>query len=443
MEQRYLTVAALTKYIKTKLETDKHLQTILIKGEISNFKRHNTGHFYFVIKDEEAQISAMMFANLASKILFEPKDGDHVLIQATINLYAPRGTYSLNVYEMSLDGIGDLYLKYEALKKELEAKGYFNQEHKRAIPKFPKRIGVITSNTGAVIEDIKNTVRRRYLLTEIYLYPALVQGEYAKESIVKQINKANQDNLVDTLIVGRGGGSIEDLWAFNEKEVIEAIFNSKIPVITAIGHETDFTLSDFVSDLRAPTPTAAAELATPNKDDLLEKIKENKRLLNYHINAKFDYLKQTILYLEERLSNLSPKRKIEDSYKELNHQMMYLNKNYESIITTYKHKIDTLTQKVVSPQEKILMYKEQLKYLDNFLNEKYQQRIKDKTLSYLIQLEKLKGLDPLTFMNKGFALVKMNDNVVTSVSNIKIKEELTIEFKDGFVKTIVKEKREK
>ncbi|MFH0766600.1 MAG: exodeoxyribonuclease VII large subunit, partial [Bacillota bacterium] len=277
----YLTVTALTKYIKAKLEGDKHLFSILIKGEISNFKRHSRGHLYFTLKDEGAQMSAIMFSKDASRLEFDPKEGDHVLISGRISVYEPSGTYSLQVSSMKLDGIGELYLKYEALKKDLLEKGYFSEEHKKPIPKFPKVIGVVTSPTGAVIEDIKNTVSRRYLLTEIHLYPALVQGPGSAESIHNQILYANARNEVDVLIVGRGGGSIEDLWGFNEMPVIQAIYDSKIPIITAIGHETDYTISDFVSDLRAPTPTAAAELATPNKEDLLLKISESIAQIEY------------------------------------------------------------------------------------------------------------------------------------------------------------------
>ncbi|QWB95543.1 exodeoxyribonuclease VII large subunit [Mycoplasmatota bacterium] len=256
--ENYLTVTAITKYLKAKIEGDKHLVSIYIKGEISNFKHHSRGHFYFTLKDESAQVSCIMFSSYVKQVQFMPKNGDHVLLNGRMSIYEAGGSYSIQVKEMKLDGIGELYLKYEALKKDLQSKGYFEQSHKKEIPKFPKRIGVVTSSTGAVIEDIRNTVQRRYLLTEIYLYPALVQGPDSATSIRDQIILANQRNEVDVLIVGRGGGSIEDLWGFNELPAIMAVFESKIPVITAIGHETDFTICDFVSDLRAPTPTAAA-----------------------------------------------------------------------------------------------------------------------------------------------------------------------------------------
>jgi exodeoxyribonuclease VII large subunit len=292
MQQQYLTVTALTQYLKLKLENDPHLKKILLKGEISNFKAHSSGHFYFSLKDDKAQISAMMFSTYTKTLSFMPKDGDKVLVEGYISVYEARGSYSISIYAMTLDGIGELFLKYEQLKKEFEALGYFDQSIKKKIPQYPKAIGVITSPTGAVIQDIKNTVSRRYLLTKIVLYPALVQGEGSKDSLVRQIRRANEDNEVDVIILGRGGGSIEDLWSFNEAEVVVAIYESKIPIITAIGHETDTTLSDYAGDLRAPTPTAAAELATPNVSDILEDLKEKERLLNYYMNDKIRSLQK-------------------------------------------------------------------------------------------------------------------------------------------------------
>ena len=275
--KQYLSVTALTKYIKYKLEGDTHLKQIYLKGEISNLTKHSRGHYYFSLKDENAQIKAIMFSSATKSLAFDPKDGDKVLAYGAISVYEPSGSYSIQIYQMEPDGIGALYLAYEKLKEEMEEKGYFSQTRKKPIPKYPSAIGVITSPTGAAIRDIIHTIERRYPLTKLILYPALVQGDTAKESIRDQINKANQDSLVDVLIVGRGGGSIEDLWAFNERVVAEAIYASKIPIISAVGHETDFTISDFVSDLRAPTPTAAAELATPDKNTLMRTVETTDR----------------------------------------------------------------------------------------------------------------------------------------------------------------------
>ena len=267
-EKTYLTVTALTKYIRYKFDNDVHLVSVLLEGEISNFKRHSRGHFYFTLKDSNAQISATMFYSEAKKVLFEPKDGMKVLVKGSVSVYEPQGIYNINVVEMEEKGVGSLYLAYEKLKKELQEGGYFDPSHKKPLPEFPKAIGVLTSPTGAAVRDCIQTIGRRYPMAKIYVYPTLVQGEEAKHSVVKNIELANEQGLVDVLIVGRGGGSIEDLWAFNEKIVAMAIYNSKLPIISAVGHETDTTIADLVADKRAATPTAAAELATPNLENL-------------------------------------------------------------------------------------------------------------------------------------------------------------------------------
>ncbi|TXK90204.1 exodeoxyribonuclease VII large subunit, partial [Parageobacillus sp. SY1] len=258
-EVKYVTVGALTKYIKRKFEVDPHLRDLWIKGEISNFKYHSRGHMYFTLKDEQARIQAVMFAGYNQYLSFRPEDGMKVLVRGEISVYEPSGNYQIYVKEMQPEGIGNLYLAYEQLKKRLEAEGLFSPEHKKPIPAFPRYIGVVTSPTGAAIRDIMTTIRRRYPIATVILFPTLVQGEQAAESIVRSIEKANELGYIDVLIVGRGGGSIEELWAFNEEIVARAIFASEVPIISAVGHETDFTIADFVADLRAPTPTGAAE----------------------------------------------------------------------------------------------------------------------------------------------------------------------------------------
>lgn len=443
MQKQYLTVSALTKYVKMKLENDVHLQRILIKGEISNFKAHDRGHFYFTLKDEQTQISAMMFANYAQSISFKPKDGDHVLIEASMGLYEARGTYNLTVYKMSLDGVGELYLKYEALKKEFEARGYFDKVHKKSIPKFPQAIGVITSPTGAVIEDIKNTVSRRYLLTKIILYPTLVQGEGAKESIVKKIKQANKENLVDVIILGRGGGSIEDLWAFNERMVVEAIFESRIPVITAIGHETDFTLSDYVSDLRAPTPTAAAELATPNVAELYERLKEIKRLLDYYTKEKLKKETETLLYLDQRLDVSSPKNMLSQLTKDYNQQLYMLSRNYKEYLNHMRQTVNKAELKLISPKEKLFRLQDNYDNLVKRLSSGFAYRVVEKRYVFDKLTQQIKNLNPLSYMEKGFSLTSSGGHIVTSVHQISVGEALEVEFKDGKVKASITDKEVK
>ncbi len=441
--ENYLSVTALTKYIKVKLEGDQHLRVILIKGEISNFKHHSRGHFYFTLKDEGAQVSCIMFSRDTTGVQFTPKEGDHVLIVGSISVYQPSGTYSIQVKQMKLDGIGELYLKYEALKKELTEKGWFDEAHKKKIPQFPTRIGVVTSPTGAVIEDIKNTVTRRYLLTEIHLYPALVQGPDSSVSIARQIVKANELNQVDVLIVGRGGGSIEDLWGFNEMPTIEAIYKSHIPVITAIGHETDFTLSDFVSDLRAPTPTAAAELATPNKDDLLSHIAEltlqSEKAIKRFLNDKTTLM----TYLDERLEQRSPKLKLElldDQLKRYEYDL------YKFQLNLLEHKsrlVDLLKTRLKNPSDKISHYKEVNTRLNDNLKRNVINLIVDKHNQFHVLKTALEGNNPLRLMDRGYAIVNKDEHVVTSINDVMIDDVLSIGFKDGIAQTKVIGKKER
>lgn len=441
--ENYLSVTALTKYLKAKLEGDKHLVSIYIKGEVSNFKHHSRGHFYFTLKDEHAQISCIMFSSYTKGVNFKPKDGDHVLINGRMSVYPAGGSYSIQVKDMKLDGIGELYLKYEALKKDLEEKGYFDHSHKKEIPKFPKRIGVVTSSTGAVIEDIRNTVSRRYLLTEIYLYPALVQGPDSSESIAKQIKLANEREDVDVLIVGRGGGSIEDLWGFNELPAIMAIYESKIPVIAAIGHETDFTICDFVSDLRAPTPTAAAELATPNKRDLLEFI-ENKHIqLNKQIKRFFESKRLILAHLDNRLDVTSPIYQVEQAKKELNRLNILLARNYKLNINEYKNNVNYLKKYMRSPIDHVYQLKERLTQKDQQLKAYMKYVLERKAQQFSVNQVALKGLNPLSYMDKGFAYIEKDEHVLSSVRDVHIDDMIHVTLKDGKILTKVIEKEEK
>ncbi len=442
IERQYLTVTALTKYIKVKLEGDKHLVSILIKGEISNFKRHSRGHLYFTLKDENAAISAIMFSKDTERLLFSPKEGDHVLIQGRISVYEPSGTYSIQVSKMTLDGVGELYQKYEQLKKELEEKGYFKLVHKKKVPSYPKVIGVVTSPTGAVIQDIINTVTRRYPLAEVYLYPALVQGPGSADSLRNQIIYANQRKEVDVLIVGRGGGSIEDLWSFNEMPVIEAIYQSEIPVITAIGHETDFTISDFVSDLRAPTPTAAAELATPNKQDLFKKIDEYQEAIAFRINQLFLDKKTSLVYLDERLDRLSPTNKLtqlKDSLRDLDEKLVkHMTYNLEM-----KHiRIDRQLDLMKSPVDKLNAYKQTQAHLTEKLHQSIALVLQLKKSAFDLERKTLTSLNPLHVMDRGFALVTQDDHVITSVRDLNVNDDINLRFKDGYVDAVIKGKKE-
>jgi len=419
--ENYLSVSALTKYIKYKFDVDKHLKKVLLKGEISNFKRHSRGHFYFTLKDEGSQISAIMFASSSSKVVFKPSDGMSVLIEGYVTVYEASGNYQIYVNKMSEDGVGNLYLAYEQLKKELSQKGLFDDKYKQPIPRFPKKIGVLTSPTGAAVKDIINIVNRRYPLCDIIVYPTLVQGEYAKKSIVDQLIKANNDNLVDVIILGRGGGSIEDLWPFNEEEVAYKIFESRIPIISSVGHETDFTISDFVADLRAPTPSGGAELAVPDQIDLLNylgQINNKTRLsLNRLINQKSERLKS----LDDSYVFRDPLRFTERKSRRLDHLIEKL--------------------EILNPKSRLVQSNIDLEKVNKRLNLAYKNILNEKFNKYYLDINSLELLNPLAIMKKGYSVIKVNENIVKSIDDVKIKEELNIEVNDGIIKAIVTEKK--
>ena len=444
-QQKYLTVSALTEYIKIKLENDQHLKRVFLKGEISNFTHHGSGHLYFSLKDEDATISAMMFKSYASNLNFKPKSGDKVLVEGYISLYKARGTYSISIFSMTLDGIGELYLQFEKNKEMFSKMGYFDASLKKPVPKFPKVIAVITSKTGAVIQDIKTTVSRRYLLAKVELYPILVQGDGSKDDIVKALKRVNEESQADVIILGRGGGSIEDLWSFNEPEVVVAIHQSKIPVITAIGHETDTTLSDYVADLRAATPTAAAELATPNMTDILKEIKDKVNLAYYYMVERLKNSRQLLLNLDERLQVSSPINKLQLEKKLIINLVENLHRLYKNNLSDKNHHIHLLTQSLQSPEEKILRYRETIDVQTKRLYQLYRQSTEFRHYQHQTMLNKLEGLNPLKIMQRGFSLTTKNDKVITSIEQIHIDDTLKIDYKDGHakVKVLSKEGKDK
>lgn len=388
MDDKYLTVSRINRYIKYKLDNDANLQTVYLKGEISNFKNHTSGHFYFTLKDETSRIPAVMFKSAASKVNFNPTDGMNVLVTGRISCYEANGNYQIYVEEMLEDGVGNLYIEFEKLKKKLGERGYFDEKYKKPIPKFPKRIGVITASTGAAIRDIITTINRRYRLAEIVLIPTLVQGERAGEDIVNSLNKA-KDLGLDVIILGRGGGSIEDLWAFNEEIVADAIFKMDIPIISAVGHEIDFTISDFVSDLRAPTPTAAAELAVPNTIDLINNLNQTKIRLGKSI----------------------------------------LNK-----LTLSKNKLDALLNSYIMKNPKGL-YEIKMQKLDNLvdkLNIHTTNIMESKQTRYISLLDKMEALNPIKTLKRGYSITRENNKVV-DFKKIKKDMIITTEFTEGEV----------
>lgn len=416
MDEKYITITQLTRYIKYKIDQDVHLNQVFIKGEISNFKAHTRGHYYFTLKDEGSRMNAIMFSSQTKKLKFLPEDGMKVLVTGKISVYEANGGYQIYVSDMMEDGVGSLYTAFEQLKKKLEKEGLFDSSRKKKIPRIPERIGVITAPTGAAIRDILSTIRRRFPLTEVLLFPALVQGEEAASSIIKQIHKAESYEL-DTLIIGRGGGSIEDMWCFNKEEVAYAIDRCSIPIISAVGHEIDFTIADFVADLRAPTPTGAAELVVPNEADVLKYIEQLKIRSEQVTRNKVDFLKQ-------KLNEITNK---------------YILKNPISIYEVKEQQFDTLLEKLRYRMQDLYHRKEKdfLTMMSNaiFRNPRY--LIERRETQYLQLVSKLETLSPLATIQRGYSIVKREEKVITSVKEVNKKDILFLELTDGEIKAEV------
>lgn len=416
-EIKYFSVTQYNMAIKNFLDSKLECQSVHIRGEISNYKRQTNGHLYFTLKDEESRISAVMFSYSSNKLTFEPKDGDEVLIDGRISVYVTSGSYQVYVDNMSLAGNGDLLKRLEELKNKLAKEGLFAPEHKKPIPKYPSKIGIVTASTGAAIKDILSTIKRRYPLCETILFPSLVQGDGAKEDIVRQIKKAQEYDL-DTLIVGRGGGSIEDLWAFNEEIVIRAIYDSRIPVISAVGHEPDVTLADFVADVRAATPTGAAELAVPNIVDLINLINQIKIRLNKNITNKIDYLKKQVNNIEKSYVLSNPLATFEIKAQKLDNLTDRINTIINHKLDYNKVKLDNIIKSRVltNPHELFIKHNNSLELIIN----------------------KLELLNPLNVLSKGYSVSKVNDKVIKSIKDVKKDDEVNIKLLDGEINTIVK-----
>ena len=395
MNEKYLTISQINEYVKMRIDSDANLKRIFLKGEISNFKNHTRGHLYFTLKDDNSRLSAVMFSSQAAYLKFTPEDGMNVLVEGRLSCYPAQGTYQIYVDKMEMDGLGNLYLEYEKLKKKLSEEGLFDEKYKKPIPRYPSRIGIVTASTGAAIKDILSTIKRRFPICETILFPSLVQGSDAAPDIVKQIKKAQEYDL-DVLIVGRGGGSIEDLWAFNEEIVARAIFESNVPVISAVGHEVDFTIADYVADLRAPTPTGAAEMAVPVLSDVISSIDTLKIRLRENI---LKTLKQSELRLN----------KVKDSFILSNPLAMYEVK-----------------------EEKLNNY-------INVLNKYIREYLNNKRHNLNLDLNSLKLLNPVNIMEKGYSLVKVDDKIIKDSKDLKNGDKIDIKLYKGEVIAEVKE----
>lgn len=439
---KYLSVTAITKYIKYKFDQDPHLLNVFIKGEISNFKRHSSGHLYFALKDDKGVLSAMMFKSSANQLSFNPKEGDQVLVEGRIGVYESRGAYQIYVQSMQLDGVGLLYEKFEALKKELAEKGYFDQEHKLSIPKYPKKIAVLTASTGAAIRDICSTLDKRYPLAEQVLMSTLVQGKGAKDNIINNIKEADSMG-VDVIIVGRGGGSIEDLWSFNEREVVEAIYHCKTPVISAVGHETDTTLSDFVSDVRAATPTQAAVIATPDINALYQLISNAKQYLTKHITQSIQQDKHKLKQLSSYYKLKTPSLLYDQETQKLDELQKQLSRNLEQTVTRNNHKLDILQNKLrITPiYNKTFQYRQDFDRLNMLQTQLVNRIISQKRQALTSKLAQLDALSPTQIMLRGYSIIEKDDKIITSKNDLKIDDDITINLKDGKINANVKEIR--
>ena len=443
MERKnYLTVTALTKYIARKFTYDPYLERVYLVGEISNFRLRER-HQYFSIKDENAKIEAVMFQSNFNRIKFVPEDGMKVLVTGRIEVYEQTGKYQINIETMQPDGVGALYQAYEQLKAKLAQEGVFSRP-KRPLVKFPKRIAVITSPSGAVIRDIITTTRRRYPIVQLVLFPAEVQGEYAKDSLVGRLKEVNARGDFDTIIIGRGGGSIEDLWPFNEEAVARAIADSKIPVISSVGHETDTTLSDLAADVRAATPTAAAELATPVLADEILKLKDYQVRLAQAIKRIIQLKQQRLSKLEKSYIFRQPERLYDGFMQKIDFLETRLLNNVQQKLQTEHQRLLVLNGRLqkCSPQQLIQDSRHQVDNLQHHLVERIQNLMSAKEQQYLRANHALALLNPLNVMGRGFSYVTdSNDQVIKSVNFLTIHDQLNLHLKDGTAQVEVQKVR--
>ncbi|MGX7149164.1 exodeoxyribonuclease VII large subunit [Enterococcus ureasiticus] len=438
MEQQYLTVTALTKYLKRKFDADPYLERVYLTGEISNFRLRPNAHQYFSLKDDGAKISAIMFKSAFQKLKFQPKEGMKVLLVGRISLYESGGSYQIYVEHMEPDGVGALYQALAELREKLGKEGLF-EGPKKILPRYPKRIAVVTSPSGAVIRDIITTVKRRYPIAQLVLFPTLVQGDQAADDIVRNIHRIEELGTFDTMIIGRGGGSIEDLWPFNEERVARAIYLAKTPVISSVGHETDVTIADMVADVRAATPTAAAELAVPVLNEELLKIKDRQTRLEqsflYQLqqkNERYQRLKNSYVFKQ-------PDRLYEGQTIKLDRITQRL---IQSMETVYHQKQRTAQEIIAqfrqqTPQGQIREGQQQLKYLSQSLHDRMEQYMKDKEKQFTSAVQQLDLLSPLKIMGRGYSYTTKEQQVIKSVNELQPKEKIQIHYVDGIVDTVI------
>ena len=437
--QQYLSVTALTKYIKYKFEQDPYLERVYLTGELSNFRARPNAHQYFSLKDTNAKISAIMFKGAYSKLKFEPKEGMKVLVVGRITLYEATGQYQIYIEHMEPDGVGALYQAFEEMKEKLSKEGLFNAP-KKTLVTFPKRIAVITSPSGAVIRDIMTTVKRRYPLVELVIYPTLVQGNKAAAEIAKNIHRADEQGDFDTIIVARGGGSIEDLWPFNEEIVARAIFASQTPIISSVGHETDVTIADYVADVRAATPTAAAELSVPNLADELLKIKEKEHRLLKAFNTFLRHKKDKLHKSQDSYIFRQPQRLYESLELKLDALKQRFNQQMSATIQQQNQQLLEMNQRLmlVNPTQKVEQSQQQLHFLQEKLYRSMTLKLEKSKMELTKGMQSLDMLSPLNIMKRGYGYVTDETTVIHSVEQLTPHQDIIINFADGKARAEVK-----
>ncbi|MGN1386696.1 MAG: exodeoxyribonuclease VII large subunit [Bacillus sp. (in: firmicutes)] len=443
--EQYVTVSALTKYIKRKFDYDPHLRDIYIKGEISNYKQHSSGHMYFTLKDEKARLSAVMFAKQSHGLVFKPENGMKVLVRGEVSVFEQSGNYQVYVREMHPDGVGDLFVAFQQMKERLQAEGLFDSQHKKAIPLYPSTIGVITSPTGAAVRDIITTLKRRYPMGNVVLLPALVQGPQAPDSIVQAIQTANERAEIDVLIVGRGGGSIEELWAFNEEKVARAIFASEIPIISAVGHETDTTIADFVGDIRAATPTAAAELAVPHYLELRKTISGYTSKLTTFISNEIKQKTASLERLDKSYAFRYPEKLYQQKVEQLDRTVERLRKESQRFYTRKAEGLQTIYNALNkhNPKSRIDANYELLSRYVKQMTRAMNNTVQTHEQKFSATVSKLSILNPLNIMERGYSITfDRHEQLIKSRKQVQKGDEISVVLKDGQLLCEVKESKE-
>ena len=443
--EKYLSVTTLTKYLKMKFDKDPYLERVYLTGQVSNFRKRPT-HQYFSLKDDHAVIQATIWSGIYQKLGFDLEEGMKINVIGRVQVYEPSGSYSIIIEKAEPDGVGALAIQFEQLKKKLTEEGLFQERFKQPLPQFSKRIGVVTSRSGAVIRDIITTVSRRFPGVDILLYPTKVQGDGAAEEIARNIARANQREDIDVLIIGRGGGSIEDLWAFNEEIVVRAIFESRLPVISSVGHETDVTLADFVADRRAATPTAAAELATPvTKLDLLTHLQNQEKRMATAVQNVLSRKKEALKKCSQSVIFRQPERLYDGFLQRLDQLQLRLKQSLRTRISDNKQLVQARTHRLVqlSPVTKIQRYQDRLDQLDKLLRSQMALVYDAKVAEVKRLSEALLMLDTSRIVARGYAIVKKEESVVDSVESLKKKDQVTLLMRDGQVELEVKDVKTK